>query len=735
MPHESLIALAYPTLAWPVEALGLFLLLVYELYLARVYRMAPELTYRGRSDRLRLVWVEVVRADRDALLAIHTMRNWMTGATLFASTAILIGMGALGLALDGTDLTGLSQGLSLSPTDPYLARVKLLFVAGFFFAAFLHFVLSLRYYNHAAYLIRLPTERLGTQGGQGAAQGAAEGIADTLNRAGGHYNRGTRVFLLVLPFLLWLIGPDWFLGGVLVTLSLLYRFDYRTEGLARIAPTQAAGDFEVGDPHALFGDDVLVALDSRREGLTAAEAARRLAAVGPNLLPVPPRDGPLKRFFKHFHDILIYILLGAAVATAAMGYWVDTWVILAVAVVNATIGFLQEGKAEEALEGIRKMLSAHARALRDGAWVEIEAETLVPGDIVRLGPGARVPADLRLLEAANLRIEESALTGESLPTAKDLEPVADEAGIGDRRSMAYSGTLVTGGQGLGVVTGTGPATEIGRINRMLAEVQSLETPLTRQMTAFGRGLSLVILVLAVVMVLVGLLLHGQALRELFMAAIGFAVAAIPAGLPAIMTVTLALGVQRMVSRNAITRKLTAVETLGSVTVICSDKTGTLTRNEMTVRHVVTRAAEYDVAGIGYAPEGHVARDRQRVRLADHPDLAALVEVMGVCNDAEVKEDKGHWHLIGEPTEGALRTLALKAGLDRTGFERLAVVPFDSATKLMATLDLVPGGGRRVHLKGAPDRLLDRCATQRGADGAGRRASPWTAPSGRARSRP
>ncbi len=716
MPHESLIALAYPTLSWPVEALGLFLLLVYELLLARVYRVAPERTYRGRSDRLRLAWVEVVRADGEGLLAIHTMRNWMTGATLFASTAILIGMAALGLALEGADLTGLSQGLSLSPTEPYLARVKLLFVAGFFFAAFLHFVLSLRYYNHAAYLIRLPAERLATQGGQGAALSAAEGVADTLNRAGGHYNRGTRVFLLVLPFLLWPIGPDWFLGGVLVTLMLLYRFDYRTEGLARIAPIQAAGDFEVGDPHALFGEDVLVALDSRREGLTAAEAARRLAALGPNLLPVPPRDGPLKRFFKHFHDILIYILLAAAVATAAMGYWVDTWVILAVAVVNATIGFLQEGKAEQALEGIRKMLSAHARTLRDGAWVEIEAETLVPGDIVRLGPGARVPADLRLLEAANLRIEESALTGESLPTAKDLEPVADEAGIGDRRSMAYSGTLVTGGQGLGVVTGTGPATEIGRINRMLAEVQSLETPLTRQMTAFGRGLSLVILVLAAVMVLVGLLLHGQDLRELFMAAIGFAVAAIPAGLPAIMTVTLALGVQRMVSRNAITRKLTAVETLGSVTVICSDKTGTLTRNEMTVRHVVTRAAEYDVAGIGYAPEGHVARDRQRVRLADHPDLAGLVEVMGVCNDAEVKEDKGHWHLIGEPTEGALRTLALKAGLDRTGFERLAVVPFDSATKLMATLDRVPGGGRRVHLKGAPDRLLDRCATQRGTDG-------------------
>jgi len=364
------------------------------------------------------------------------------------------------------------------------------------------------------------------------------------------------------------------------------------------------------------------------------------------------------------------------------------------------------------------MLSAQARVLRDGAWVEVEADTLVPGDIVRLGPGARVPADLRLLEAANLRIEESALTGESVASAKDLDPVADEAGIGDRRSMAYSGTLVTGGQGLGVVTATGPATELGRINRMLAEVESLETPLTRQMAAFGRVLSLVILVLAAVMFVIGWQFHGMGLGELFMAAIGFAVAAIPAGLPAIMTVTMALGVQRMVQRNAITRKLTAVETLGSVTVICSDKTGTLTKNEMTVRHVVTRAGEYDVAGIGYAPEGHVSRGQQRVGLADHPDLAALVEVMGVCNDAQVQEDQGHWRLIGEPTEGALRTLALKAQLDTAGFERLAVLPFDSATKLMATLDEVPGGGRRIHLKGAPDRLLDRCATQRGADGAG-----------------
>ena len=710
MPHQQLLTiLNHPVFAWALEALGLALLLGYQAYLTRVYRRQPERTYRGCSNRLRQIWVEVVRAKDDVLLAIHTLRNWMTAATLFASTAILMGTVTLGLAFDGPGQVGMSHTLSLAPTGPELFRIKLLLVSGFFFTAFLHFVLSLRYYNHAGFLIRLPAERLG--------ETANQGIADTLNRAGGHYNRGTRVFLLVIPFLAWLIGPDWFLGGVLVSLLVLYRFDFRLDGLARVVPSAAGGDFEVGDPHALLAEDVLSALHSQPGGLTAAEAARRLAAVGPNRLPVPARDGPLKRFFKHFHDVLIYVLLGAAVATAAMGYWVDTWVILAVAVINATIGFLQEGKAEEALEGIRKMLSAHARALRDGSWIELDAQTLVPGDVVRLGPGARVPADLRLLETANLRIEESALTGESLAAAKDPEPVADEAGIGDRRSMAYSGTLVTGGQGLGVVTGTGAATEIGRINRMIAEVESLDTPLTRQMTAFGRVLSLVILGVAAVMFLVGWLLHGFGMRELFMAAIGFAVAAIPAGLPAIMTVTLALGVQRMVARHAITRKLTAVETLGSVTVICSDKTGTLTTNEMTVRHVVTRAADYAVAGIGYAPEGHVSRGQQRVQLADQPDLAAVVQVMGLCNDAQVREDQGRWHLVGEPTEGALRTLALKAGLDPAGFERLAVVPFDSATKLMATLDRAPDGKRRIHLKGAPDRLLDRCSAQRGADGA------------------
>ncbi len=472
----------------------------------------------------------------------------------------------------------------------------------------------------------------------------------------------------------------------------------------------------VSDPQALQADDVLNTLRSNRDGLATAEAANRLIAIGPNRLPAPPKEGLFKRFFKHFNDILIYILLVAGVAKAFLGHWVDAFVILAVAVINALVGFLQEGKAEQALEGIRKMLSLRARTRREAEWVELDAADLVPGDVVRLRSGDRVPADLRLLEAINLRIEESALTGESVPSDKSVEPVDAKAGIGDRRCMAYSGTLVAAGTGLGVVTATGAATELGRISRMMAEVESLATPLTRQMAAFGKVLSFVILGMAVVMFLIGWLLHGRSIDELFSAAIGFAVAAIPEGLPAIMTITLAIGVQRMVQRHAITRKLTAVETLGSVTVICSDKTGTLTRNEMTVRHLVTRVAQYDVEGIGYAPEGRVSRDGQESSLAANPDLEALVEVMAVCNDSEIAQEDGQWKVIGEPTEGALRTLGQKAKFDRKDYQRLAVVPFESENKFMATLDRVPGNGLCILLKGAPDRLLSRCADQRAANG-------------------
>jgi magnesium-transporting ATPase (P-type) len=469
-------------------------------------------------------------------------------------------------------------------------------------------------------------------------------------------------------------------------------------------------------PHARPADEVLAELGVDRQGLSTARAGQILADVGPNRLPEPDRPSALRRFLRHFDDILIYILLASAVLKAILGEWIDFAVILGVAVINAIIGFVQEGRAESALEGIRQMLSIHAHARRDGEWADVAAEDLVPGDIVRVRSGDRVPADVRLLEATNLRVDESPLTGEAVPASKDPAPVEADAGVGDRSSMLFSGTLVAAGQGVGVVTATGPRAEIGRIQAMIAEVESFDTPLTREINDFGKKLSWVILGMAAAMIVIGRVIHDFSIPEMVSAAIGFAVAAIPEGLPAIMTITLALGVQQMARRNAIVRRLPSVETLGSVTTICSDKTGTLTRNEMTVRHVVTRAGQYDAEGIGYDPQGALLRDGSAVGLADHRDLAAVVRVVAVANDARVVREGDRWELVGEPTEGSLRTLGMKAGFDPSGFERIAVVPFESEHKLMATLDRDPDGALTVHLKGAPDRLMDRCAAQLGASG-------------------
>jgi magnesium-transporting ATPase (P-type) len=469
--------------------------------------------------------------------------------------------------------------------------------------------------------------------------------------------------------------------------------------------------------HAATVDEVLGELCADRGGLTSAEAARRFEEEGPNRLPDAARDSVLVRILKHFNDVLIYILLAAVVVTASLGHWIDSVVILGVVVINAMIGFVQEGKAEQALEGIRKMLSLDAQVRRDGHWTHVDAEMLVRGDVVRLRSGDRVPADVRLFESTNLQIEESALTGESVSSHKHPEPVHEEAGIGDRSGMAFSGTLVTSGRGVGVVTATGVATEIGRINTMIGEVETLATPLTRQMATFGKQLSVAIVALAVVVFLSGLALHDYSVSELFLAAIGFSVAAIPEGLPAILTITLAIGVQRMAGRNAITRRLNAVETLGSVTVICSDKTGTLTKNEMTARRAVTRAGRYEASGTGYSPEGEISLDGTGASLDHRTDLIALVEAMAVANDSVVVEDAGRWKVDGEPTEGALRTLALKAGFDTSQYRRSAVVPFESEHKLMATANETPDGRHVVLVKGAPDRLLDRSVCELGPDGA------------------
>ena len=452
--------------------------------------------------------------------------------------------------------------------------------------------------------------------------------------------------------------------------------------------------------------------------MSHVEAARRLAAHGPNRLPPPKRRSALARFAAQFHNVLIYVLLAAVAVTAALGHYVDSGVILAVVLANTVIGFLQEGKAEAALEAIRNMLSLTAVVLRDGRRREIPAEELVPGDIVFLASGDKVPADLRLVEARSLRVEEAALTGESVAVEKDIAPVATDAPIGDRRSMVYSGTLVTYGQAKGLVVATGEATEIGRIGRLLAGVEELATPLLRKMAVFARWLTGTILASAAALFAFGVLARGFSAAEMFTAAVGLAVAAVPEGLPAILTVTLAIGVQRMAGRQAIIRRLPAVETLGSVTVICSDKTGTLTKNEMTVQRVVTAERIFEVGGAGYGPHGGFGVDGAEVAPQDAPELADIARAALLCNDAVLHERDDGWKLEGDPTEGALLTLALKAGLDRqfenSSLPRVDAIPFESEHRFMATLHHDHAGHAFVFVKGAPERLLQMCSKERAA---------------------
>jgi len=470
--------------------------------------------------------------------------------------------------------------------------------------------------------------------------------------------------------------------------------------------------------HHLSADEALAAQQTGSAGLSAEEAERRLAEHGPNRLTPPSRRGPLMRFLLQFHNVLIYVLLAAAGVTALLAHWVDTAVIAGVVVINSIIGFIQEGKAEQAMEAIRRMLSPEATALRGGKRVVIAAETLVPGDIVLLASGDKVPADLRLLKVKNLRIEEAALTGESTAVEKNVAAVDQHAVLGDRTCMAYSSTLVVYGQGSGVVVATADDTEIGRISAMLQEVKTLTTPLLRQMETFGRWLTVAIIALAAITFLFGWLVHNFGLADMFLVAVSMAVAAIPEGLPAVMTITLALGMQRMAKRSAIVRRLPAVESLGSVTTICSDKTGTLTKNEMTVQRVISAARVFEVSGSGYAPHGGFAIADKEADLAEHADVLDLFRAGLLCNDAALHESEGQWHIAGDPTEGALIPLALKAGLDAQ-FEhgelpRTDHIPFESEHRFMATLHHDHSGHAFIFVKGAVEQVLAMCHQQRGA---------------------
>ncbi|HRY16812.1 MAG TPA: cation-transporting P-type ATPase [Candidatus Competibacteraceae bacterium] len=472
--------------------------------------------------------------------------------------------------------------------------------------------------------------------------------------------------------------------------------------------------------HTLTPGQVLQELETASNGLSDGEATQRLAIHGPNRLRPPQRRGPLIRFLLQFHNVLIYLLLASASVTAALGHSVDTAVILGVVIINAIAGFIQEGKAESAMAAIRKMLSLHAMVLRDGQRREIPAEELVPGDWVLLQSGDKVPADLRLIELRNLRIQEAILTGEAAAVSKNPAPIAADAAIGDRTDMAYSGTLVVYGQGAGVVVATGEATEIGRISTLLEEVEEIATPLLRQIAQFGRWLSFAIVLIASFTFVAGVLWRGQSTNEMFMAAVALAVAAIPEGLPAIMTIILAIGVQRMAKRNAIIRRLPAVETLGAVTVICSDKTGTLTCNEMTVQWVVTASRVFEVTGAGYAPTGGFISGDTPLNPREAIDLQNIARAVHLCNDAVLHERNGEWRMDGDPTEGALLTLALKAGLDpmehKTRFHRLDSIPFESEHRFMATLHHDHYGEHVIYVKGAPERVLSMCADQQHAEG-------------------
>jgi len=466
--------------------------------------------------------------------------------------------------------------------------------------------------------------------------------------------------------------------------------------------------------HALAADEVLKRLGTDvQTGLDPAEATRRLDQYGRNRLPEGARRGPFARFLLQLNNILVYVLLGAGFVKLMLGLWLDASIILAVVVINSLLGFIQEGRAEKALDSIRKMLSAEARTLRGGETRLIPSEELVPGDVVLLESGDKLPADLRLVDVKNLRTEEAALTGESVPIDKTTDAAAEKATVGDREGMAFSGTLVASGRGTGVVVATGSNTELGRINQMMDAVSALETPLLRQIKKFGTAITAVIGVVSVVVFVYGRWVLEMPFVEIFQAVVSIAVSAIPEGLPALITVTLAIGVQRMARRNAIIRRLPAVETLGSVSRICSDKTGTLTLMEMMVVSAVTAEADHTVTGEGYAAEGQVLTDGSPA--GEDPVLKLMGRVCMLCNDAELRQEEGAWKVEGDPTEGALYPFASKLGLERraeqTAHPRVDVIPFESEHRFMATLHEHAAGEPMLLVKGAPEVILEHCDRQ------------------------
>ena len=495
--------------------------------------------------------------------------------------------------------------------------------------------------------------------------------------------------------------------------------------------------------HTLSIDEVAASLEiDLQQGLSTEEARRRLAEVGPNELAERPRPGFWRILFNQFNNFLVWILIAASLISLALGEIEEAAAIIAIVILNAVLGAIQERRAEEALAALRKMAAPDARVLRDGHRVTIPARELVPGDVVLLEAGNYVPADLRLTESVNLRIDEASLTGESVAVEKTADAVlAEDTPLGDRRNCAFMGTTVTYGRGMGVVTATGMQTQIGLIAEMIQSYEEEPTPLQRRLDQLGRWLgwatlaiSGVVFVVAVIRdTEIGLLLragaaaylgvYSQTVIDLFLTAVSLAIAAVPEGLPAVVTICLALGMREMIRRHALIRRLPAVETLGSATAICSDKTGTLTQNEMTVVRLYVANLRLDVSGEGYRPEGSFSNYGTPVDPRDHPEVMALLTGGLLCSDARLERDDGEYRMVGDPTEGALVVAAAKAGLWREEVEarmpRVAEIPFDSDRKRMSTIHRLNGGRPTgtngeytaqhvVYVKGAPDVVLPRC---------------------------
>ncbi|MFR9798577.1 HAD-IC family P-type ATPase [Streptomyces sp. MS06] len=479
--------------------------------------------------------------------------------------------------------------------------------------------------------------------------------------------------------------------------------------------------------HALAAREVVLLLETDADGgLSGEEAALRLERYGPNELPPAAGAGLLRRAVAQFHHPLVHVLLAAGVITAVLGEYVDSAVIFGVVLVNALVGFVQESRAETALEGLRAMVRTTATVVRRGRQRQVPSSALVPGDLVLVEAGDRVPADVRLVRADDLRVDESALTGESAPVAKDEVVLHPRTPVADRRNMLHSGTLVTAGRGAGVAVATGPETELGAIHRLVGAAETLATPLTAKLAAFSRILTAVILALAAMTFAIGLV-RGQEAVPTFTAAVALAVGAIPEGLPAAVTITLAIGVARMARRRAVIRRLPAVETLGSTTVICSDKTGTLTENQMTVRTVRTPDAAFDITGSGYAPDGDVRGPDGSAAPAEADRALWWSLLAGAgCNDAVLTRRDGRWDLLGDPTEGAMLAAAAKGGLPAAEvnerFPRIDTIPFSSERQYMATLHRTTGGPV-VLAKGSVERITGMCRRQMAADGGVRPLDP------------